>query len=92
MNTEIVQIPDTTWMEDRVQSVEHSNWLYKLCCFFLGRKKTNLTYKELFLVIYGINRRKMGDKEAKTYAMNEILKTYKFHNNKLPNGIEENEQ
>ena len=91
MNTEIVQLSDTLWMEETVQSVEHANWLYRFCCFLLGKKKKKLTYKELFLLLYGINRRKMGDKEAKTFAMNQILKTYKFHNNKLPNGIKENE-
>ena len=82
---------DLSWMEEKVNSVEHANWLYNLCCFLLGKRKEKLSYRELFLIIYGLNKRKIGEEEAKKYAINQILKTYKYHNNKLPKDIEEND-
>ena len=88
MNTEIVELPKLAWMNEKIQSVEHSNWLYKLCCFFLGKRKEKLTYEEMFLLLYGLNRNKLGDYKAKFQAMNQILKIYKYQNNKLPDGIE----
>ena len=50
-----------------------------------GRRK--LSYKDLFLLIYGTNRNKMGDKEAKEFALYKIVEIYKNLNNKLPKGI-----
>ena len=51
------------------------------------RWKRKLTYKDLFLLLYGVNRNKMGDKEAKEFALYKIVEIYKSLNNKLPKGI-----
>lgn len=75
-------------MDEKIPSLEHGNWLYKICCFALGRRKEKLSYNELFMLLFGLNKRALGDDEAKKYAMNQILKTYKYHNNKLPKDIE----
>ena len=79
------------WLNETVESVEHSNWLYKFCCFFLGRRKKKLTYSELFMVLYGLNKNGLGPEEAKKFAMEKLVEIYKWNNNKEPD-IEENEQ
>lgn len=82
---EIKQLPDLSWMNDKVPRVVKNNWLYNICCWFLGKKETKMSYKELYLLIYGINRKRLGEELSKTYALNKILNIYKnLHNNKLP--------
>jgi len=75
------------WMDEYVDSVPTGQKLYKFICFFLGRKKKKLTYKEIFLIISELNRTRMGLEEAKKYALTYILNTYKYLNNKLPEGM-----
>jgi hypothetical protein len=83
---------DVNWMNERVESVPHANWLYKLCCFLLFKPKKKLTYFELFVLIYGINKKTLGDKKARQFAMAQMLVVYKFHNNKLPKTMKENDE
>ena len=71
------------WMDGTVESVPSMNWLYRLCCILLFKKR--MTYNELYVLLYGINKRKIGEDNAKRLAMNQVLKTYKhLNNNKLP--------
>jgi len=73
------------WMEEFVEKIEKNNGFYKFLCFFLGRK---MRYKELYMLLSAINKRKMGNEEVKQWAFNRIVKTYKFlNNNKLPKGF-----
>ena len=83
---------DLGWMDKKIPYIKKGNWLYKFCCFFLGRKKSKLTFKELYLILYGLNKRKIGEDKAKEFALGRILKIYKdLHHNKLPKGIKEDE-
>lgn len=73
------------WMEEFVEKIEKNNGFYRFLCFFLGRK---MRYKELYMLLSAVNKRKMGDDKAKEWAFNRIIKTYKFlNNNELPKGI-----
>ena len=74
------------WLNEKVERVKGSNWLYRFMCFCLCRKR--LTYKQLFLIMYGLNKRRLGEKTAKQLALDRILEIYKsLHNNKLPEGV-----
>ncbi len=76
---------DLSWMDDKVTRVVRNNWLYKICCWFLGKKETKMTYKEIYLLIYGLNRKRLGEEQSKTYALVKTLSIYKnLHNNNLP--------
>lgn len=79
------------WLDETVQSVEHANWLYKACCLFLFKPKKKLTYSELFMVLYGLNQKKLGMENAKKFALKQLIDVYKWNNNKEPD-IENNEQ
>lgn len=75
------------WLNEKIIKIPHYNWLYQIICFLMFRGRRKLSYKDLFLLIYGTNRTKMMDKEAKEYALYKIVEMYKKLNNKLPNGI-----
>lgn len=75
------------WLNEKILKIPHHNWLYQIICFLMLRGRRKLSYKDLFLLIYGTNRNKMGDKEAKEFALYKIVEIYKSLNNKLPNGI-----
>ena len=77
---------DTTWMNESVASVPRNNWLYRLSCFFLLRKR--LRYSDLFLILLRLNEKRLGYEESRKRSFQEILRIYKYNNNKLPNGIE----
>ena len=73
------------WMEESVEKIEKNNGFYKFLCFFLGRK---MKYKELYMLLYAVNRKSMGEEKAKQWAFLKALKTYKFLNdNKMPEGL-----
>lgn len=77
---------DMSWMDRRVDSVPSNNWLYRLSCVFLLRKR--LTYKELYLILVRLNEKRLGEEKSKERCFNEILKIYKHNNNnELPKEI-----
>ena len=74
---------DLKWFNETVERVKGSNWMYRFICFCLCRKR--LTYKQLFLILYGLNKRRLGEKNSERLAIARILDIYKdLHNNELP--------
>lgn len=55
----------------------------------MGKRKEKLTYEEMYLILYGLNRsRATEEKDAKEMAMLKVLEIYQYlHNNKLPKGV-----
>lgn len=83
---ELKEAPDLSWMDQKVTRVVKNNWLYNLSCWFLGKKETKMSYKEIYLLIYGLNKKRLGEELSKAYALTKILTIYKnLHNNKMPN-------
>lgn len=79
---------DLSWMNGKIPYLKKGNWLYRFCCFFLGKRKKKLTYKELYLILYGLNRKTIGEDKAKKQSLDRILQIYKdLHHNKLPKNI-----
>lgn len=74
------------WFEEKIEYIEGDKFLYKFVCFCLKGPKKRLSYKELYLLLYGLNRRHLGEKNAKTRAIERIVEIYKFHHdNNEPN-------
>ena len=46
------------WFNEKIERMPYNNWIYKIICFLMGKRKTKLTYKDLFLLLYGLNRKK----------------------------------
>ena len=74
------------WFDEKIEYIDGDKFLYKLVCFFLGGFKKRLTYKELYILLYQLNKHKLGEKKYKKKSMQRILKIYShFHNNEIPN-------
>lgn len=74
------------WFEEKIEYIEGDKFLYKLVCFCLKGPKKRLSYKELYLLLYGLNKRKLGEENAKKKAMERIIEIYKSHHeNNEPN-------
>jgi len=79
------ELYDIAWTSEEVESLPLPGWVYKIICLLLHRKK--LTYQELFMLVYGMNKN-LGEKKAKEVALYEIIRIYEKNNNKLPEGVE----
>ena len=78
------------WFNEKIDKINDDRFIYRIVCFLLGGPKYRMTYKDLYLFLYGINRRRLGEKNAKEKSMNRILEIYKsLHNNKFPKEIED---
>jgi hypothetical protein len=78
------------WFNEKIEYIEGDRFLYKLICFFLGGPKKRLKYKELYILLYYINKGVLGEEESRKKSMNKVLEIYsKLHNNKLPNDVVE---
>jgi hypothetical protein len=80
------QEAEIAWTKETVEDVPSKKWLYRVSCFLLGKKK--LTYREMFMLIYGINKRNLGEKKSKEVAAQKIIGIYEYNNKELPEGIE----
>lgn len=75
------------WLNEKLEKMPYNNWLYKVICFLMGKRKKKLTYKDMFLLLYGLNRKKYGDLEAKKISLYKIVEIYTVNNKKTPNGM-----
>lgn len=74
------------WFDEKIEKINDDKFLYKIVCFLLGGPKYRLSYKNLYLILYGLNRGKIGEEKAKKKAMERVIKIYKsHHNNNEPN-------
>lgn len=74
------------WFNEKIEYIKGDRFLYKLVCFCLKGPKKRLSYKELYLLLYGLNKRKIGHKNAKIKAVERIIEIYKSHHeNNEPN-------
>lgn len=80
------QEEEIAWTKEVIEKVPTKQWIYRIACFFLGKKK--LTYQEMFMLLYGVNKKGVGEKAAKEFATQQIIGIYEYNNNKLPEGIE----
>ena len=76
------------WLNEKVVKTPYHNWIYQIVCFLMFRWRRKLTYKDLFLLLYGVNRNKVGDRQAKEISLYKVIEIYQANNNnKLPKGI-----
>ncbi len=76
------------WMEEKVTKINGHKFFYHFVCFCLFRLRRKITYKDLFILYYGIHRSKMGEDNAKKKALQTILKIYKENNGNYPDDNE----
>lgn len=77
------------WFEERVPNVGKHNWIYNIVCFLLFSRRKKLSYKQIYLLIYELNKKNLGEKEAKELALIRVLDIYKYlHEGNMPEGAE----
>lgn len=47
-----------------------------------------MTYREIYVIMFLLNRKSEDDIECKKKIMEELIKIYRFQNNRLPDGVE----
>lgn len=73
------------WMEEIIDDVPSNKALFKLFKFILGKRKTGLTYKELYIIYTNMYNFKNTDEiEVKEQALKHILEIYYYNNEKYP--------
>lgn len=73
------------WMNEKIPQIKGHSFFYGFLCFFLFRLRRKLTYKELFLLFYGLHRKTLGEENSKKKALKSVLKIYKENNGNYPN-------
>lgn len=74
------------WTGEKVEKLPSGNGVYKLACLILGKKR--MTYRELYLIAYGVKKKELGEEKAKELAVKDIIRIYEYNNGHLPPGIE----
>jgi hypothetical protein len=73
------------WFDEKIEDIKGDKFIYKIICFLLGGRKKRLSYKQVYLILYGINKSRYGVEKAKKLAMSRILDIYaSHHNNNYP--------
>ena len=73
------------WMEEIIDDVPSNKTLFKVFKFILGKRKTGLTYKELYIIYTNMYNFKNTDEiEVKEQALKHILEIYYYNNEKYP--------
>ena len=75
---------NTEWMNETVAKINGHKFFYNFVCFFMGRYRKKMTYKELFLLYYGLHRNSIGEIDSKKKALQTVLKIYKENNGYYP--------
>jgi hypothetical protein len=79
----------TEWLQERIPKLDKMNWLYQTICFLMGKRKKKLTYENMYVLLYGLNRNSFKEEDSKKLAMTRVIEIYKsLHNNNLPKGVE----
>jgi len=74
------------WFDEKIEYIKNDRFLYKVICFILGGPRKRLTYKELYLFLFSLNKRRIGERNAKIKAIDKIIEIYKsHHDNNEPN-------
>lgn len=65
------------WMDEKIDSIPKNNGIYKFVCTLLCKKK--LSYKEMYLLLFNINRKNSSEENIKKLVMEELINIYKYN-------------
>lgn len=75
------------WMDETIEKVPGWQGKYRLLCTFLLKKR--LTYSNMYVLSYALNKAKFKDNEVslKEKIIKDLAIIYYYNNGKLPNGF-----
>ena len=69
-------------MKEKIPYIPNGDWIYKVVCFILGKRKQKMSYQELYLLLKHLNEKALGEEVAAKKSMERILDIYRhFHKN-----------
>lgn len=81
------------WLDETLENLPHQKRFYRFLCFITGKRKKKFTYKEWYVILRALNGNTESDDndKGKSFALEQIVKLYKFNNNRYPENIEIND-
>lgn len=78
---------DVNWMDETVENLPNIQGIYKLFCFLLFKRR--MTYSNLYILTYALNKNKFKDNELKLKEkiIKDLALIYYYNNNRLPEGF-----
>lgn len=78
---------DVNWMDETVENLPNIQGIYKLFCFLLFKRR--MTYSNLYVLTYALNKNKFKDNELKLKEkiIKDLALIYYYNNNRLPEGF-----
>ena len=75
---------DVNWMDETVEKLPNIQGIYKLFCFLLFKRR--MTYSNLYVLTYALNKNKFKDNELKLKEkiIKDLALIYYYNNNILP--------
>lgn len=73
-----------SWMDEKVTKMDSHKFFYWIVRLVTFRLRKKLTYKELFLLYYGLHRNRLGEHMSKQKALETVIKVYTENNGKKP--------
>jgi hypothetical protein len=76
------------WLDEPIEELPGGKGWYRLFCLILCKRR--MTYANMYILTYALNKRKFKDNETvlKEKILTDLAKIY-YHNNKhLPDGFE----
>lgn len=73
------------WMTETIVDVPSNKIFFKIFRFIIGKRKTGVTYKDLYIFYTNVyNIKGTEPLNIKTKALENVLAVYYYNNNKLP--------
>jgi hypothetical protein len=81
---------NVSWMDDTIEDFPGHKGLYKLFCLMHFKRK--MTYSNMYVFTYALNKNKYKDNELKLKEkiLKDLALIYYHNNKKLPHGFEFN--
>lgn len=76
--------PTFEWANEPLKRLPRNNFMYFIFCLVTFRLKRKMTYKEMFLIISEVNRKRLGQEKANKLAFERIMKFYEYNNGYRP--------
>lgn len=76
--------PVFEWADEKLEKLPRNNFMYFLFCLVTFRLRRKMTYKEMYLIIEEVNRKKLGEEKASKLAFQRIMDFYEFNNGHRP--------
>jgi hypothetical protein len=78
---------NVNWMDETVENLPNIQGIYKLFCFLLFKRR--MTYSNLYVLTYALNKNKFKDNELKLKEkiIKDLALIYYYNNNRLPEGF-----